>query len=268
MEQGLVGGWLHAVILGVVEGITEFLPVSSTGHLIVAAHWLGEHSDAAKLFEVVIQLGAILAVCWHYRLRLWQTARATFRRGEPLPPLWINLFVAFLPAAVLGLLFYDVIKQYLFSPQSVAVALIIGGIVIIIAERKPRRPRIEEVDNIRPRDALVIGLAQSLALFPGVSRAGATIIGAMLWGVGRRAATEFSFLLALPVMFAATGYDLLRNYHLLHWQFAGQIICGFAVSFISALVVIRALLAFVSRYNFTPFGYYRIVFGALVLLAL
>ncbi|MGI9337304.1 MAG: undecaprenyl-diphosphate phosphatase [Gammaproteobacteria bacterium] len=278
-EVGLAGGWLHAALLGVVEGITEFLPVSSTGHLIVAAHFLGEHSDAAKLFEVVIQLGAILAVCWHYRLRLWQTAKMTqaaARKGKAPPPLVINLIVAFLPAAVLGLAFYDVIKEYLFSPRSVAIALIIGGIVIIIVERKPNpaktkappKRRIADIDDIRPLDALVIGLAQSLALFPGVSRAGATIIGAMLWGAQRRAATEFSFLLALPVMFAATGYDLLRSYHLLHWQFAGQIACGFAVSFVSALIVIRALLAFVARRNFTPFGYYRIFFGALVLMAL
>ena len=269
MEQtGLSGGWLHAAILGVVEGVTEFLPVSSTGHLIVAAHWLGENSESAKLFEVVIQLGAILAVCWHYRLRLWQTARATFRRGEPFPPLLTNLFIAFLPAAILGLLFYSLIKAHLFSPLTVAVALIIGGVIIIIAERKPRRAKIEEVDDIRPRDALVIGLAQSLSLVPGVSRAGATIIGAMLWGVSRRAATEFSFLLALPVMFAASGYDLLRSYHLLHWQLAGEILCGFAVSFISALIVIRALLIFIATRNFTPFGYYRIIFGAIVLLTL
>lgn len=272
-DGGLVGGLLHAAILGVVEGITEFLPVSSTGHLIVAAHLLGEHSDAAKLFEVVIQLGAILAVCWHYRTRLWQTAATMARYGKP-PPLLINLFVAFLPAAVLGLAFYDVIKAYLFSPQSVAIALIAGGIVIILVERKPegkkspRRRDIADIDDIRPKDALVIGLAQSLALIPGVSRAGATIIGAMLWGARRRAATEFSFLLALPVMFAATGYDLLRNYHLLHPQFAGQIACGFAVSFVAALLVIRALLAFVARRNFTPFGYYRIIFGTLILIAL
>ncbi len=264
---GLNGGWLNAAILGAVEGITEFLPVSSTGHLIVAAHFLGENSEAAKLFEVVIQLGAILAVCWHYRLRLWQTARAVFRKGEPFPPLLTNLFVAFLPAAILGFAFYDFIKAHLFSPVTVGAALIVGGIVIIIAERKPRAARIDNMDMLRPRDALVIGLAQSLALFPGVSRAGATIIGAMLWGVSRRAATEFSFLLALPVMFAAAGYDLLRGYQLLDWDFAGEILCGFVVSFFCALLAVRALLAFVSRRDFTPFGYYRIVFGAIVLLA-
>lgn len=270
-QQGLSGGLLHAAILGVVEGITEFLPVSSTGHLIVAAHFLGEDSEAAKLFEVVIQLGAILAVCWHYRMRLWQTAKTTIQQGKP-SPLLINLLVAFLPAAVLGLAFYDVIKEYLFSPHTVAAALIAGGIIIIIVERKNKAatppPRITDIDNIRPRDALVIGLAQSLALIPGVSRAGATIIGAMLWGAGRKAATEFSFLLALPVMFAASGYDLLRNYQLLHWRFFGEIAFGFVISFIAALIVIRALLAFVSRHNFTPFGYYRIIFGALILIAL
>lgn len=255
--------WRDIVILGVVEGLTEFLPVSSTGHLIVAGHLLHKTEDGDKLLEVVIQLGAIFAVCYEYRRRLWEMARNW--RGEPTRRMVTNLMVAFLPAAVCGLLFYDYIKEYLFSPQTVAIALIIGGAAIIWAEHKKPAARIGDMDALRPRDALVIGCCQTLALFPGVSRAGATIIGAMLWGVQRRAATEFSFLLALPVMFAASGYDLLKNRDLLSWQLIGDIAVGFIISFVAALLVIRMLLRYVSRHDFTPFGWYRIGFGALVL---
>ncbi|MGU9952178.1 MAG: undecaprenyl-diphosphate phosphatase [Gammaproteobacteria bacterium WSBS_2016_MAG_OTU1] len=222
--------WAHIVILGIVEGVTEFLPVSSTGHLIVVAHLFGKTEESDKLFEVVIQLGAVFAVCYEYRHRLWTMTRDW--RSDSTRRMTINLMVAFLPAAICGLLFYDYIKAYLFSPQTVAVALIVGGIVIIIAERKPRESHINDVDDIRVKDALVIGLCQILALFPGVSRAGATIIGGVLWGVQRRAATEFSFLLALPVMFAASGYDLLRNYKLLNLEIIADIAVGFVVSFI------------------------------------
>ena len=255
-------GWAAALILGAVEGVTEFLPVSSTGHLIIAAHFLGRTDDADKLFDVVIQLGAIFAVCYQYRNRLWEMA--TDWRGEKTKRTTINLLLAFLPSAVCGLLFYSWIKAYLFSPLTVAVALIVGGVVIIWAEKKKPAPTIDDMDDLRPRDALIIGCCQTLSLFPGVSRAGATIIGAMLWGVRRRAATEFSFLLALPTMFAASGYDLFRNRELLDWNLAGEIAVGFASAFVCALLVIRMLIRYVSQRDFTPFGWYRILFGAAV----
>ncbi|MDM5148119.1 undecaprenyl-diphosphate phosphatase [Candidatus Persebacteraceae bacterium Df01] len=261
--MGDAAHWVNIIILGIVEGVTEFLPVSSTGHLIITAHWLGENSAGGKLFEVVIQLGAIVAVCYEFRARLLQMARDW--RGEATRRMAVNLTLAFLPAAILGLLLYDTIKLYLFSPVTVALALIVGGVVIIWAERRPRASRIMQMEELRPRDALVVGLCQTLSLFPGVSRAGATIIGAMLWGVERRTATEFSFFLALPVMFAASGYDLWKSRDLLNWQLAGDIALGFVVSFVSALLVIRVLLRYVSRHNFTPFGWYRIIFGLLVL---
>lgn len=250
-------------MLGAVEGITEFLPVSSTGHLIVASHLLGKTGDADKLFEVVVQLGAVFAVCYEYRRRLLNMAKNL--GGETSRRMLLNLFLAFLPAAVLGLLLYPFIKEYLFSPQTVAAALILGGVAIIAAEKKKPAPRILEVDNIRPKDALAVGFCQTLALFPGVSRAGATIIGAMLFGVGRKAAAEFSFLLALPTMFAAAGYDLFKNRELLTFDLAAEIAAGFAVSFFAALLAVRLLLRYVSRHDFTPFGWYRIVFGTAVL---
>ena len=255
--------WLEIIFLGAVEGITEFLPVSSTGHLIVAAHLLGRTAESDKLFEVVIQLGAVCAVCWQYRERLWRMARDI--GGAKTRRMAINLSLAFLPAAVCGLLFYETIKAHLFSPLTVAAALIVGGAAIILIERKSRVPRVSDIDELRARDALVIGCCQTLALFPGVSRAAATILGAIVWGVERRAATEFSFLLALPTMFAASGYDLIKNAELLNWSLAGEIAVGFVAAFVSALFVIRLLIRYVSRHDFAPFGWYRIIFGIAVL---
>ena len=208
MSEQLAGGWQSVVILGLIEGITVFLPISSTGHLIVAAHMLGETGNAATVFEVVIQLGAIAAICWHYRQRLLAMARALGDMQHPATRLALQLIVAFLPAAALGLLLHGTIKMYLFSPHTVAIALIVGGIIIIGVERKPRQPRIHRLEELSYRDALLIGCAQSLALFPGVSRAGATIVGGLLRGLERKSAAEFSFLLALPTMTAAAAYDL------------------------------------------------------------
>ena len=186
MQASPIDGWLNIVILGVVEGLTEFLPVSSTGHLIVVADLLGEHSDAVKLFEVVIQLGAILAVCWHYRARLFGIFRPA--ANPAAPRLYLHLFIGFLPAAFLGLLFYDFIKAYLFSVRTVAVALIVGGVVILLVERRRIVPRLTAIDQLRPRDALVVGLAQSLALFPGCRGPGRRLWGGCVggWSDGRR----------------------------------------------------------------------------------
>lgn len=264
-ESGLEGGWLAAVVLGVVEGITEFLPVSSTGHLIVAASLLGEHSERVKVFEIVIQLGAILAVCWHYRARLWKMLTHVASPHSAGFRLAMHLFVAFLPAAFLGLLLHRLIKEHLFSPLTVAAALIVGGVIILLVEHKPRAPRITKLDDLRWRDALIIGCAQACALFPGVSRSGATIMGSLLWGLSRQTATEFSFLLALPTMFAATTYDLYANSALLNTAFINHILIGLSVSFITALLAIRLLLAFVASHTFKVFGWYRIAFGAIIL---
>ena len=261
--DGLRGGFLSAALLGLLEGLTEFLPISSTGHLIVAGHLLGEDSEGAKLFEVVIQLGAIGAVCWEYRRRLFGAALFADAAGKRLA---LNLTAAFIPAAILGAAFHGFIKAHLFSPFTVAWALIVGGAVIIFIESRPRRPRISGVDAMTWKDALWVGAAQATALFPGVSRAGATIIGGMLRGLDRKTATEFSFLLAVPTMLAAAGFDLLQSAEWLSAELAWHIAAGFAAAFFSALLAIRGLLRFVSARDFRPFGWYRIVFGAAVLL--
>ncbi len=253
-----------ALILGVVEGLTEFLPISSTGHLILVGDLLDFNDDKGKLFEIVIQSGAILAVCWEYRARLWTVARglgydAGARRFVA------NLVVAFLPAAVLGLLFAKAIKAHLFHPVPVALAFIIGGVLILWAERRQHTIRIQEVDEMSWRDALKIGLAQSLALIPGTSRSGATIIGGLFFGLSRRAATEFSFFLAIPTLIAATLYDLYKHRDLLQADDLGMFAVGFVASFVSAFVAVKGLLRFISRHDFSVFAWYRIVFGVVVL---
>ncbi|OZB43077.1 MAG: undecaprenyl-diphosphatase [Thiomonas sp. 15-66-11] len=262
-----------AAILGLVEGLTEFLPISSTGHLILAGSLLGWVNDKAKVFEIAIQSGAILAVIWHYRRRLnavvkglaapqQQARRAAWRFA-------LNLLIAFLPAAMLGLVFASRIKQYLFAPIPVAAAFIVGGLVILWAERRPSGGaggiRIESVDAMRPLDALKVGLAQSFALIPGTSRSGATIIGGMLFGLSRIAATEFSFFLAIPTLLAATCYDLLKHRALFSAADLPAFALGMGVSFASALVVVRWLLRYVGGHSFVPFAWYRLAFGALVL---
>lgn len=271
MSEQLEGGWRSVIILGLIEGITEFLPISSTGHLIVAAHLLGETSNAATVFEVVIQLGAIAAIGWHYRQRLLHMAGGilTLRRQphSPAAKLALQLFIAFLPAAFLGFFLHGLIKAYLFTPHTVALALIGGGVILLLVERKPRPPRLHTLEQLTTKDALLIGCAQSLALFPGVSRAGATIVGGLLRGLERKCAAEFSFLLALPTMCAAAAYDLYQNAALLSSALLAQIAGGFVVAFIAALLTVRALLYFVSRHTFTPFGWYRIAFGVMILLA-
>jgi undecaprenyl-diphosphatase len=255
---------LKAFILGIVEGATEFLPVSSTGHQIVVGDLLNFTGDKSKVFIIVIQLGAILAVCWEYRQKLINLAGSLDKPDSQR--FVINLALAFIPAAVLGLIFHDDIKTYLFSPLTVAIALILGGFVILIIERwKPEvdTPTVEDMDW---KHALKIGFAQSCALIPGVSRAGATILGGVVFGLSRKAATEFSFFLAIPIMFAATGYDLIKSRDLLDMQDFGMFAVGFVTAFLAALIAIKTLLRYVGQHDFRIFAYYRIIFGSLVLL--
>ena len=247
---------LHALILGLVEGITEFLPISSTGHLIVAGSLLGFNDARAGVFFVVIQTGAMLAVLWEYRARFFCIDPALYR----------NLIVAFIPAAVLGLLFSKFIKSYLFHAVPVALAFIVGGVIILLVERSSFKPRIQNAQSMSWLDALKVGFAQCFALIPGTSRSGATIIGGMLFGLSRPAATEFSFFLAVPTLCAAGGYDLLKNRALFSTDDLGMFAVGLAVSFASAFVVIRWLIRYVATHDFKPFAWYRIAFGLIVLL--
>lgn len=255
--------FLQSIILGVVEGLTEFLPISSTGHLIIVSDALGFTGEKAKTFEIFIQLGSIVGVMWYYRHKvtrlLFGLHRAPERRFVS------NLLIAFLPAAIVGVLAHQPIKAYLFSPVSVAAALITGGFAILLIEWLPRRDRVTSLEQLTPRDALKVGVAQMLSLFPGISRAGATIMGGLVAGLSRTAATEFSFFLAMPTMVAATLYDLSTNLHLLDAGDAGRFVAGFVMAFLTALGVVKAFLVYVSRHNFMPFAWYRIGFGLLVL---
>lgn len=257
---------LKALCLGIVEGLTEFLPISSTGHLILVGDLLDFNDAKGKLFEIVIQPGAILAVCWEYRARLGAVVKGLGRGEAAAQRFTVNLLVAFMPAAVLGLLFASAIKEHLFHPVPVAIALIVGGILILWAERRQHTIRIHEVDDMDWRDALKIGLAQSLALIPGTSRSGATIIGGLFFGLSRRAATEFSFFLAIPTLIGATVYDLYQNRDLLQADDLGLFSVGFVAAFVSAFVAVRGLLRYIIRHDFSVFAWYRIVFGAVVLL--
>jgi undecaprenyl-diphosphatase len=254
---------VKAITLGIVEGLTEFLPVSSTGHLIIVGELLDFNDDKGKIFEIVIQLGAILGVVWDYRSRVGRLITGLNTRHEQR--FLLNLFIAFLPAAVVGLLLHQQIKTYLFNPVTVAVALIVGGFAILWIERLPLRVRVTSMEDLGPWDALKIGVAQTFSLFPGVSRAGATIMGGLLAGLSRTAATEFSFLLAMPIMFAATFFEVFKNHALFEASDLPVFLAGFVASFLSALIVVKIFLRFVSNHNFTAFAVYRIVFGALVL---
>jgi undecaprenyl-diphosphatase len=254
------------VVLGIVEGLTEFLPISSTGHLVLMEELIGFQGPPGKVFEIVVQLGAILAVCWIYRARLFGALLGV--TGEPRAQrFFANLFFAFLPAAVIGLVAHKFIKEVLFSPWVVAVSFIIGGVAILVIERIKPPPRVLEVDDMRIRHALKIGLCQCVAMIPGVSRSGATIMGALMFGVDRKAAAEFSFFLAIPTMFAATGYDLFKNRDALNGHDVTVIAVGFVAAFVSALIVVRWFVGFVSRHGFAPFAWYRIALGIAVLYA-
>lgn len=255
---------LKTIVMGLVEGATEFLPISSTGHLIITADWLGFLSKEKRdVFEIIIQLGAILAVVWQYRAKV--THVVTHLHQDKSRQLVINLLIAFLPLALIGLAFHHQIKELLFNPKSVAIALIIGGFIILWIEKKLPKVTIFSVDDMHWQLALKVGFAQAIALIPGASRAASTIIGGMLFGLSRTAATEFSFFLAIPVMFAATVFDLYKNRDLLAANDLLIFFIGFVTAFIAALIVIRVLIRYVAHHDFTPFAWYRIAFGSLVL---
>ncbi|MGE0315664.1 MAG: undecaprenyl-diphosphate phosphatase [Lautropia sp.] len=260
---------VKALILGIVEGLTEFLPISSTGHLILAGALLGWTGDKAKLFDVAIQTGAMFSVIWYYRERIKRTLGGMFT--EPVATRFaINVVIAFIPAAVLGLLFSKGIKAYLFHPVPVAIAFIVGGLVIFLVEylakRKVLVPRITDVDQIRTADAIKLGLAQAFALVPGTSRSGSMIIGGMLLGLSRTAATEFSFFVAIPTLIGAGVYDTWKYRDLLGVGDVPLFAVGLIAAFFSALACVHWLIRFVATHSFVAFAWYRIVFGALVLL--
>jgi undecaprenyl-diphosphatase len=260
---------VKVIIMGVVEGLTEFLPISSTGHLILAGSLLNFTGEKVKVFEIVIQAGAMLAVCWEYRERIAHVAR-NFYRDNVARRFVINLIVAFLPAVVLGLLFGKIIKAHLFKPVPVALAFIAGAIVILIVERRqrlqPEGPRVDTVDDMTLLDAFKVGCAQCFALIPGTSRSGASIIGAMIFGLSRKAATEFSFFLAIPTLFGATIYSLYKERDLLSLADLPMFGLGALSAFVSAFLCVRWLLRYISTHDFTIFAWYRIVFGFVVLL--
>jgi undecaprenyl-diphosphatase len=256
---------LVIILLGIVEGLTEFIPVSSTGHLILAGELLGFDNVAAGTFEIVIQLGAILAVLVAYRKRFTDVLIGLAGRDAGAIAFTRNIILGFLPAMVIGFFVYDFVKAMLESPTLVACALIVGGVAILVIERAVKTPRIATVEAMSWKTALGIGLIQCLSMIPGVSRSGATIMGALSLGVERKTAAEYSFFLAVPTMLAASGYDLLKNGAALDSGAWGAIALGFAVSFIVALVVIRWFVGIVSRYGFAPFAWYRIVIGSVAL---
>ena len=247
--------FLKAVVLGIVEGLTEFLPISSTGHLILAGELLDASDERWGVFNLAIQTGAMLAVVWEYRARFFRVDVALYR----------NLVVAFIPAAVLGLTFGKFIKTHLFHAVPVALAFIVGGIVILIVERRKFVPRIESTREMTWLDALKVGIAQCFALIPGTSRSGATIIGGMLFGLSRKAATEFSFFLAVPTLVAAGAYDMWKNRGLFSADDLGMFAVGMVTAFVSAFIVIRWLVRYVATHDFTVFAWYRIAFGLVVL---
>jgi undecaprenyl-diphosphatase len=261
---------LKALIMGIVEGLTEFLPISSTGHLILAGSLLDFTGEKIKVFEIVIQAGAMLAVCWEYRVKIGSVIAGLFSDAKA-QRFVLNLVIAFLPAAVLGLLFSKKIKAVLFAPVPVALAFIIGGVIILWVERRhkanPVAARIKSIDDMTPLDALKVGFAQAFALIPGTSRSGATIIGGMLFGLSRKAATEFSFFLAIPTLFAATIYSLYKDRALLSMADIPLFGIGTVSAFVSAFFCVRWLLRYISTHDFTVFAWYRIVFGIVVIIS-
>lgn len=263
MEMAL---WFQALVMGVVEGLTEFLPISSTGHLIITGELLNFlDQDRRDVFEIAIQLGAILAVCWVYHQRLWRVASTLHTSNSQR--FVKNVLIAFLPAAVLGFIFIKTIKTYLFHPVPVACAFIAGALLILWAERREHKITITSVDEMTWRDALKVGCAQALALIPGTSRSGATIIGGLLFGFSRQAAAEFSFFLAIPTMFVATFYEVIKHRALFRVEDLDIFIVGFAAAFVSAMFAVRGLLHYIQRHDFSVFAWYRIAFGLFILIS-
>lgn len=256
---------LKAAILGIVEGLTEFLPISSTGHLIVVGSLLDFNDERGKLFEIVIQSAAILAVMWEYRTKIAAIFIGLARGQESARRFVINVAIAFLPLAMIGLAFGKQITQALFNPVTVSVTSIIGALFILWAERRRHTVNVESVDDLNWKDALKVGFAQALALIPGTSRSGATIIGGLFFGLSRRAATEFTFFLAMPTLIAATLYELYKERALLSSHDLGMWSAGFIASFVSAFLCVRWLLRYISSHDFTVFAWYRIAFGLVVL---
>jgi undecaprenyl-diphosphatase len=256
---------LTIILLGIVEGLTEFIPVSSTGHLVLAGEMLGFNSEAAGTFEIVIQLGAILAVVVAYHRRFTDVLFGLARRDAGAIRFTRNVALGFLPSALIGLIIYKAVKAMLETPEIIAVALIVGGIAILVIERLVKEPRTRSVEEMGWKTALGIGFVQCLSMIPGVSRSGATIMGALSLGVERKTAAEYSFFLAVPTMLAASGYDLMKNGAALDSSAWTTIAIGFAVSFVVALLVIRWFIGIVSRYGFAPFAWYRIVAGSAAL---
>lgn len=259
--------WMNAVIMGLVEGFTEFLPVSSTGHLLLMNEILGFQGPAGNVFEIVIQFGAILAVVAVYFMRLWAVAVAAPKSPEARRFIFAVL-LAFLPAMVIGYFAHDFIKTVLFNPYVIAISFIVGGVAILWIEKNAPTPVIEDIEHMPLKTALYIGLVQCLSMVPGVSRSGATIMGSLLLKVERKVAAEFTFFLAIPTMAAATVYDLYKNFGNLTADDGTTIAIGFVVSFLAALVVVKTFVGFIGRHGFAPFAWYRIAAGVVALIAL
>lgn len=256
-----------AILLGIVEGVTEFLPISSTGHLILLIDILNFEAPKGKIFEIVVQLGAILAVCVLFRQKLISVVLGFFKQ-ETARALCYKIITAFLPAAILGVLFHGFIKQVLFNPIIVCCSLIVGGVIILLIERIKPKTKIHAVEDVSYVQAVVIGFCQAIAMIPGVSRSGATMMGSLMLGINRKTAAEFTFLLAIPTMFAATFYDIYKNIHHLQIDDAKIIAVGFLSAFISGLVAVSFLLKYLSNHDFKIFAYYRILLGIFMLLFL
>lgn len=255
---------LKALLMGIVEGLTEFIPVSSTGHLIIVARFLDFEGSFAIMFQIVIQLGAILAVVFYFRKKIFESLKHLVP-GQWGFKLWMRVFIAFLPFAVVGLIFDDFIERYLFSAFTVAITLIVGAIMMLLVEKHFKNHKIKEMDKMGGKNALLIGLAQCMALFPGMSRSASTIMGGMVTGLSAKAAAEFSFFVAIPIMFAATGYSLIKGFTAmtsLEWASLGV---GFVVSFIVALMVVGRFLAYLAKRPLKYFAYYRLIAGVTML---
>jgi undecaprenyl-diphosphatase len=256
--------YLSALILGIVEGFTEFLPISSTGHLILVNQFISFDKDFTVLFDIVIQLGAILAVLVYFWKKLWPFTTDKIKNKETLN-IWYKTIVGVLPAIIIGALFASKIEEKLFNTWTVAIALFIGGIIILIVEKRKTSPKVLSINNLSFKTAFFIGLIQCLSMIPGTSRSAATIIGAMLLGASRVVATEFSFFLAIPTMVAASGYSLLKYNGILSIQQFLVLATGFIVSFIVALAAIKFLINYVQKNNFKIFGWYRIILGTIII---